>query len=555
MSRRGSPGQDARESELAGLGLTRYQASAYVTLHDLGVARPKQVADAAQIPLARAYEALDDLVRLRLAEPVDGREKRYRALAVDAALDREVERVSDGIATLSANGDVLEDEFTPEGEAAVRGGFLMHPGGPRFAVALEEHLRGAGRASAVLAWTTARQAFGGVPGLLERPWERLVILASPAEVAEMAPLAEGDLDVRVLPARPWAVERVAIWGAERPARVLVRLPSESAAAGIALETAEAAFVEDAAAFVSETHARAVPLAAALADPVAALAAVEDAAWDDGRAREFLAALAASAPREVLVALPAAAEASFRALFHALAERPGVGVRVLTTAPLAPDVVAPTAVRVVSALPFEGAVDPDGTVCEAVPGGTWRLSTSRAKSRAFASAFESTWQEAGGAVDKLVWGPEAFFEAWTEVLGRWEGEALLVVGPGEAALAVPYVSLFLDVHAPEGRSLRVIADGGDPSTADLEGRGGEVRTTAAPFVSGGVLAGDTALLWPSPIVPDYPAGVLTRDPEVLDHFRETFARSWATCRPRVVATPAVEAPVAPAKGRKDRGKER
>src|SRR5687767_3329954 len=202
MGRRHAREGDSRETELLALGLTRYQATAYVTLHELGAARPKQVADAGEIPLARAYEALDDLVALRLAEPVDGREKRYRALPVDAALDREIQRVGEGLSSLAANGAALAAEFAPREEEAAVSSVLMHPGAARFASALGEALRSVDRADGVVLWSTAKHALGGVRGVPSMPWRTLVLLATPADVAEIAPLADAGLDVRLLPARP-----------------------------------------------------------------------------------------------------------------------------------------------------------------------------------------------------------------------------------------------------------------------------------------------------------------------------------------------------------------
>lgn len=433
-----SPGgdRDARATELEAVGLTRYQAAAYVTLHDLGAARPKQVADAAEIPLARAYEALDDLVLLRLAEPIEGKEKRYRALPIDAALDREIDRVGEGLAALAANGDALAAEFAPREDDTLPS-VLMHPGSTRFASTLGHVLRTSGGAEAVLLWSTAKLALGGAPGVGAIPWTRLVVVASPADVADMAPLVAAGLDVRVVPARPWAVERVVADGT-----LLLRLPSDAATAGVALETRDPGFVADALALVREAHARGVPLRDALRDPAAALAAVQELACDEGRRAALAAEVQTDPPREVA----------------------------------------------------------------------------------------------------LSWGADTSFETWVDALTDWSGEALLVVGPGEAALAAPFIGLFLDPHAPDGRRLRVIASADDAARAELAARGADVRATSAPFVSGGLLVRDRALLWPSPMAAACPVLVSTRDPGVLDHFRVAFERSWNALGD---APPPPKAPVAEA----------
>lgn len=241
MPRRAPERTDPREGELLALGLSRYQAAAYAALAALGPAGPRQVAEAANLPLARAYDALADLAGLGLAELVPARATTYRPLPVETLVDRELARVRGVATSLASERESIETEFAarptpPEG-------FLLHPGNARFGVAARE-LCASGPASAVLLWPSAIAAFGGAAGVAAQPWVRLVLVASPTEVRAIARLRWRSPPA-TLPPGSVEAERIVAGG-----RALLRAVS-GAGAALALETDDADFVEDAARRIAE----------------------------------------------------------------------------------------------------------------------------------------------------------------------------------------------------------------------------------------------------------------------------------------------------------------
>ncbi|HLE97503.1 MAG TPA: helix-turn-helix domain-containing protein, partial [Candidatus Thermoplasmatota archaeon] len=208
MARRAPARPDAREAELLALGLSRYQAAAYAALATLGPAGPRQVADAARLPLARAYDALSDLAGLGLAAPVPARATTYRPLPVEGLVDRELARVRAVSASLAAERPAIESEFFAE--MGPPDGFLLHPGSARFACAVRE-LVAAGSASAVLLWPSALAAFGGAAALATCRWSRLVLVASPVE-ARAASRLKWSTPPAILPPGAAEAERVVAGG-------------------------------------------------------------------------------------------------------------------------------------------------------------------------------------------------------------------------------------------------------------------------------------------------------------------------------------------------------
>jgi len=64
---------------LRGLGLTEYEAKAYVALASIGSAVPREVAGLAEMPYPSAYDALEALAKKGWVEVARGRPKRYHA--------------------------------------------------------------------------------------------------------------------------------------------------------------------------------------------------------------------------------------------------------------------------------------------------------------------------------------------------------------------------------------------------------------------------------------------------------------------------------------------
>ena len=77
----------AELSALAGLGLTGYEAAAYVALTRRGRATGAEVARLADLPRQRIYDVLDGLVGRGFATVEPGRPARYTAVAPQQALD------------------------------------------------------------------------------------------------------------------------------------------------------------------------------------------------------------------------------------------------------------------------------------------------------------------------------------------------------------------------------------------------------------------------------------------------------------------------------------
>src|SRR4051794_3909353 len=74
-------------THLLNLGLTRYEANAYVALTRRGRATGTEVARLAGLPRQRIYDVLDGLVGRGLASVEPGRPARYTAAAPDEAID------------------------------------------------------------------------------------------------------------------------------------------------------------------------------------------------------------------------------------------------------------------------------------------------------------------------------------------------------------------------------------------------------------------------------------------------------------------------------------
>src|SRR5256885_9523613 len=84
---------DDRDAQrLVELGLTGYEASAYVALTRRGRSTAAEVARIAQLPRQRIYDVLDALVARGLATVESGRPARYAAAAPEDALGRLLER-------------------------------------------------------------------------------------------------------------------------------------------------------------------------------------------------------------------------------------------------------------------------------------------------------------------------------------------------------------------------------------------------------------------------------------------------------------------------------
>lgn len=94
--------------KLRKLGLTGYEAQAFVTLLKLGDAEANEVANRAKIPIGRIYSVLSNLEDMRLIHAQDTRPRRYECVEPSTALERlsknkkeELKRACDEVETLA----------------------------------------------------------------------------------------------------------------------------------------------------------------------------------------------------------------------------------------------------------------------------------------------------------------------------------------------------------------------------------------------------------------------------------------------------------------------
>ncbi|MEO7069406.1 MAG: helix-turn-helix domain-containing protein, partial [Nostocoides sp.] len=98
---------EPRASPLTDLGLTAYEARAYLALITRDRYTAAELARQAGIPRQRVYDVLDGLVRRGLAAPVQGAVRRFTATSPDAAVELLVATRRDELNALSRDASVL----------------------------------------------------------------------------------------------------------------------------------------------------------------------------------------------------------------------------------------------------------------------------------------------------------------------------------------------------------------------------------------------------------------------------------------------------------------
>ncbi|MDQ3689609.1 MAG: TrmB family transcriptional regulator [Chloroflexota bacterium] len=99
--------------QLAQLGLTTYEAKAYVALLGRGSFTAAQVARHAGLPRQRIYDVLSSLVQKGLAAGRPGKVVKYAAAAPDVAIERLLTVRRRGMADLERTAAALVEELTP----------------------------------------------------------------------------------------------------------------------------------------------------------------------------------------------------------------------------------------------------------------------------------------------------------------------------------------------------------------------------------------------------------------------------------------------------------
>ncbi len=105
--------EDGRLPELMELGLTMYEARAYLALVRRESYTAAQLARAAGVPRQRIYDVLESLVHQRLAIMRPGRVASYRAIAPDLAIGRLVDERRAMLGRLEQVGERLAGALAP----------------------------------------------------------------------------------------------------------------------------------------------------------------------------------------------------------------------------------------------------------------------------------------------------------------------------------------------------------------------------------------------------------------------------------------------------------
>lgn len=124
------PINPARLEKLKDLGLTEYQARAYLALLDLGVAPAKDVASLSRVPKSKIYSTLDQLHDKGLLRVVPEHPKRYQVLNIETYLREISTDFQSRLAFIHDRRDELLQEFNPRGNVSLeeRGAFTVLKG-------------------------------------------------------------------------------------------------------------------------------------------------------------------------------------------------------------------------------------------------------------------------------------------------------------------------------------------------------------------------------------------------------------------------------------------
>lgn len=118
---------DDRVTLLSELGLSNYEARAYVALVRNGAMTADEVAEEADVPRGRVYDVLNSLVDRSLVRADDGRPRTYVHVEPDAAIDRLLERRVDELEERRSNyertASAAEDALSGLTDDEARDGF------------------------------------------------------------------------------------------------------------------------------------------------------------------------------------------------------------------------------------------------------------------------------------------------------------------------------------------------------------------------------------------------------------------------------------------------
>ncbi len=100
--------------KLKKLGLTSYEAQAYLTLLKLGDAEADEIASAAKIPMGRVYNVLSNLEEYRLIRAQDTRPRKYVCVEPAAAMERLLKNRHEELKQAASELETLSSDLASE---------------------------------------------------------------------------------------------------------------------------------------------------------------------------------------------------------------------------------------------------------------------------------------------------------------------------------------------------------------------------------------------------------------------------------------------------------
>ncbi|VVB93554.1 HTH-type sugar sensing transcriptional regulator TrmBL1 [uncultured archaeon] len=100
--------------KLKKLGLTGYEAQAYIALLELGDSEADEIASKARIPMGRIYSVLSNLEEYRLARAQETRPRRYACVEPSTALQRLMKNKHEELERTGAEMEALANDLVSE---------------------------------------------------------------------------------------------------------------------------------------------------------------------------------------------------------------------------------------------------------------------------------------------------------------------------------------------------------------------------------------------------------------------------------------------------------
>lgn len=187
-----TPVDDSRLAILEGFGLSGYQARAYLALLELGPSQAREVSERSGVPQGRVYDILEKLAQRGLVEVLPEAPRRFRAVAFEVFLERELKMHQERISTLERDRETLVTAMSPSGEAVQgqRGEYAVVRGRKSVVDRVNEVLGGAQRDVLVVGTERAPKRIRGESEILQRLADRgvrvrLLVPVTPTNAEEV----------------------------------------------------------------------------------------------------------------------------------------------------------------------------------------------------------------------------------------------------------------------------------------------------------------------------------------------------------------------------------